>query len=117
MTVRADSHGPPFGTHIVNGRDLRAGAHDTSIVAPQWRRIGAMPAVQIKDVPADVHDVLRRRARASGQSLQEYLRSTLIAQARRPTLQEIFDEVEHDPGPSSAPLKTTTALVREARDA
>jgi hypothetical protein len=48
--------------------------------------------------------------------LQEYLRSTLIAQARQPTLQEIFDEVERDPAPASAPLATTTALVRAARD-
>ena len=55
--------------------------------APQWRSIGAMPAVQIKDVPDDVHEMFRRRARAAGQSLQEYLRSTLIAQARQPTLQ------------------------------
>lgn len=85
-------------------------------MAPNWRSIGAMPAVQIKDVPADVHEVLRKRARAAGQSLQEYLRSTLIAQAQQPTLQEIFDEVEHDPAPSSAPLETTTALVREVRD-
>jgi plasmid stability protein len=75
-----------------------------------------MPAVQIKDVPDDVHEVLRRRARAAGQSLQEYLRATLIAQARQPTLQEIFDEVERDPVTSSAPLEATTALVRAARD-
>jgi plasmid stability protein len=75
-----------------------------------------MPAVQIKDVPDDVHEVLRRRARAAGQSLQEYLRSALIAQARQPTLQEIFDEVERNPVTSSAPLEATTALVRAARD-
>lgn len=75
-----------------------------------------MSAIQIKDVPADVHEVLRKRARAAGKSLQEYLRSTLIAQARQPTLQEIFDEVEHDPVRSSAPLEATTALVRQARD-
>jgi len=59
---------------------------------------------------------VRGRARAAGQSLQEYLRSSLIAQARQPTLQEIFDEVERDPAPSSAPLAATTTLVRTARD-
>lgn len=84
--------------------------------APRWRNIGAMPAVQIKDVPEDVHEVLRRRARAAGQSLQEYLRSALIAQARQPTLQEVFDEVERRPANSSASLEVTTALVRAARD-
>jgi len=84
--------------------------------APQWRSIGAVPAVQIKDVPDDVHEVFRRRARAAGQSLQEYLRSTLIAEARQPTLQEILDDVDRDPATSSAPLEATTALVRAARD-
>ena len=75
-----------------------------------------MPAIQIKDVPDDVHQVLRMRARAAGQSLQEYLRSLLITQTRQPTLQEIFDEVERDPAASSAPLEVITALVRTARD-
>ncbi|MDQ3275024.1 MAG: hypothetical protein M3Q39_08350 [Actinomycetota bacterium] len=75
-----------------------------------------MLAVQIRNVPDDVHEVFRRRSRAAGQSLQEYLRSTLIAQARQPTLQEIFDEVDRDPATSSAPLEATTALVRAARD-
>jgi hypothetical protein len=75
-----------------------------------------VPAVQIKDVPDDVHEVFRRRARAAGQSLQEYLRSTLIAEARQPTLQEILDDVDRDPATSSAPLEATTALVRAARD-
>lgn len=74
-----------------------------------------MPAVQIKEVPDDVHAVLRRRARSAGQSLQEYLRGRLIAEARRPTLDEIFDEVDADPTPSSAPLSVTADLVREAR--
>ena len=62
-----------------------------------YSSIGAMLAVQIKDVPDDVHEVFHRRARAAGQSLQKYLRSTLIAQARQPTLQEIFDEADRDP--------------------
>ena len=60
-------------------------------------------------------EVLHRRARAAGQSLQEYLRSALIAQVRQSTLQEIFDEVERDPVSASAPLAHTTSLVR--RDA
>src|SRR5438309_995254 len=37
------------------------------------RQNGAMPSVQIKDVPAEVHATLRRRAATAGQSLQEYL--------------------------------------------
>jgi antitoxin FitA len=50
-----------------------------------------MPSVQIKDVPDETHAVLRQRAAAAHQSLQEYLRSRLIAEASRPTLDEVLD--------------------------
>ena len=49
-----------------------------------------MPSVQIKDVPPETHAVLRRRAAEAGQSLQEYLRSRLIEEASRPTLDEVL---------------------------
>ena len=52
-----------------------------------------MPSVQIKDVPEDTHRVLRERAARAHQSLQEYLRSRLIAEANQPTLDEVFDRV------------------------
>ena len=50
-----------------------------------------MPSVQIKDVPAETHAVLRRRAAMNHQSLQEYLLSRLIEEASRPTLEEVLD--------------------------
>jgi plasmid stability protein len=50
-----------------------------------------MPSVQIKDVPDETHAVLRRRAALAHQSLQEYLRERLIAEASRPTLDEVLD--------------------------
>jgi antitoxin FitA len=56
-----------------------------------WRHNGAMPSVQIKDVPAETHAVLRRRAAAANQSLQEYLRTWLIDEASRPTVDEVLD--------------------------
>lgn len=52
-----------------------------------------MPSVQIKDVPDDTHRVLRERAARAHQSLQEYLRSRLIADASQPTLEEVFDRI------------------------
>lgn len=52
-----------------------------------------MPSVQIKDVPEDTHRVLRERAARAHQSLQEYLRSRLIAEANQPTVEEVFDRV------------------------
>jgi len=50
-----------------------------------------MPSVQIKNVPPDVHRVLRERAAAAGQSLQEYLLDQLTRQAGTPTLEEVLD--------------------------
>ena len=50
-----------------------------------------MPSIQIKDVPEETHAVLRQRAAAAHQSLQEYLRGRLIDEASSPTLDEILD--------------------------
>jgi antitoxin FitA len=74
-----------------------------------------MPSVQIKDVPAETHAVLRRRAAAAHQSLQEYLRSRLIEEASRPTVSEVLARAGGRAG-GSAPLTETTAAVRDDRD-
>jgi plasmid stability protein len=73
-----------------------------------------MPSVQIKDVPDEVHAVLRRRAAAANQSLQEYLRAHLIAEAARPTLEEVLDRAGGRAG-GSLPLKTSAQIVRRDR--
>lgn len=75
------------------------------------RHNGAMPSVQIKDVPDDIHAVLRQRAAAAHQSLQEYLRSRLIAEASRPTLEEILDRAGGRSG-GSVPLKDAVSTLR-----
>lgn len=36
-----------------------------------------MPSIQIKNVPEEVHRALQRKAKASGQSLQEFLQAEL----------------------------------------
>ena len=74
-----------------------------------------MPSVQIKDVPEETHAVLRRRAAEAHQSLQEYLRSQLIAQASRPTLEEVFARIEHRSG-GKLSLEDAVDIVREERD-
>lgn len=47
--------------------------------------------MQIKNVPPDVHKVLRQRAAAAGQSMQEYLLAELTRQARQPSLGEVLE--------------------------
>lgn len=73
-----------------------------------------MPSVQIKDVPEETHAVLRRRAAAAHQSLQEYLRSRLIDEASRPTLTEVLDRAAGRAG-GSVPLKTAVRQLRAER--
>jgi len=74
-----------------------------------------MPTIQVKDVPDETHQVLRRRAAEAHQSLQEYLRSRLIAEASRPTLDEVLGRVGHHTD-GRAPLAATADLVRGDRD-
>jgi antitoxin FitA len=74
-----------------------------------------MPSVQIKDVPEQTHAVLRRRAAAAHQSLQEYLRAWLIEEASEPTLDEVLDRAGGRSG-GTVPLKDAVAAVRTDRD-
>ncbi|MEP6463011.1 MAG: hypothetical protein ABJC62_06225 [Frankiaceae bacterium] len=73
-----------------------------------------MPSVQIKDVPADVHAELRRRAARAGQSLQEYLLRRLTEEARTPSLNDVLDPVERHTGGRFS-LQDAVTAVREER--
>jgi antitoxin FitA len=74
-----------------------------------------MPSVQIKDVPEQTHAILRQRAAAAHQSLQEYLKTRLIEEASEPTLEEVLDRAGGRSG-GSVPLKTAVAALRADRD-
>ena len=69
----------------------------------------------MKDVPADVHATLRRRAAAAGQSLQEYLLSRLVQDAHTPTLDELLDRAGGRAG-GRVDLEAAVAAVRAERD-
>jgi antitoxin FitA len=73
-----------------------------------------MPSIQIKDVPAETHAVLRRRAATAGQSLQEYLRGRLIEDASAPTLDEVLDRAAGRAG-GSVPFDAATVALHEDR--
>lgn len=71
-------------------------------------------SIQIKDVPEETHAVLRRRASVAHQSLQEYLRSRLIAEASTPTVDEVLERAGGRAG-GSVPFSAATDLLREER--
>lgn len=58
------------------------------------RYYSAMATIQVRDVPDDVAETYRRRAQASGKSLQSYMREQLIAMARRRDKAEVMAVVE-----------------------
>jgi plasmid stability protein len=70
-----------------------------------------MPSIQIKDVPERTHAILRERAAAAHQSLQEYLRGRLIADAEQPTLNEVLDRAGGRAG-GSVSLKSAVEALR-----
>jgi plasmid stability protein len=83
-------------------------------MALHWKII--MPSIQIKNVPPDVHRVLKRRAAEEGMSLQEYLLAKLSEEARQPTLNEFLERVGQRTGGRMS-LKEAVEYIRADRDA
>ncbi len=52
-----------------------------------------MPNLLVRDLPADVHDELQRRATARGQSLQRYLTEELTRLARTPSREDVLARI------------------------
>jgi hypothetical protein len=96
------------------GADITTAETRILALRHQWRHAGAMVSVQIKDVPESTHAVLRQRAAAAHQSLQEYLRSRLIAEASSPTLDEVLDRAGGRSG-GVVPLGDAVRTIREDR--
>jgi hypothetical protein len=88
-------------------------------LAPFWRHSryrGEMVSVQIKNVPDETHAVLRRRAAAAHQSLQEYLLGKLIEEASRPTMGEIFDRIEREGTGATFTIQDTLDALEAERE-
>jgi plasmid stability protein len=49
--------------------------------------------IQVRDVPAKVHAVLRTRAAKAGMSLSEFLLAELRKLAERPTMEEALERI------------------------
>lgn len=74
-----------------------------------------MATIQIKHVPEDVHQEMRRRAERAGKSLQSYLLDHLIEQAEQMPLDEWLDRVGSRRG-SKLTLEDAVRSIREDRD-
>lgn len=74
-------------------------------------RMTVSKAIQIRDVPDDVHAVLRTRAAAAGMSLSHFLLDELTEMARRPTVAEVLARARARHGGASR-----EAIVRAIRE-
>lgn len=73
-----------------------------------------MVNLQVRNVPEDVHAVLKRRALAAGQSLSEYVLSVLTGSTRELTMEEWFERLERDVPPTD-PGVPALEMLHEAR--
>ena len=71
-------------------------------------------AIQIRDVPDDVHAAVRARAAAAGMSMSEYLRDELLRLVARPTVAEVIARAQARHGGASH--EAIVRVIREARD-
>jgi hypothetical protein len=53
-----------------------------------------MALIQIRDVPEDVYETIRRRARRNGQSIQKYMLAQITDIARLDDIDEVIAEID-----------------------
>lgn len=74
-----------------------------------------MATIQIRELPEESYEVLRRRARRAGKSLQAYMRDQLIELASRPSKEEAMEQVEAVLTRISGKGPTAGSILRDLR--
>lgn len=75
-----------------------------------------MTSITIRDVPDDVRDELAARARLSGRSLQEYLRSELTQLASRPDPDVLISQARERTRRTRSRLSASQILAHRDHD-
>jgi plasmid stability protein len=76
----------------------------------------SMTSITIRNVPDNVRNELAARARLSGRSLQEYLRSELTELARRPDPDVLLAQVRERTRRTGSHLSASQILAHRDRD-
>ena len=74
-----------------------------------------MAIIQVRDVPEETYEVIRKRARQAGQSIQAYMKQHLVEFAATPTMAEVIAAIEADLT-RRQPVHLTTEEILAARD-
>jgi plasmid stability protein len=70
--------------------------------------------IQVRNVPENVHGILKSRAAREGMSLSDFLKTELAHSAERPTMREWLEST-HQTKPIRA-SRTPAQVIREIRD-
>ena len=73
-----------------------------------------MKMIQIRNVPDEIHRVLKARAALAGMSLSDYLLAEIRNSVRRPTIRELRQRL--DARENANPSETPADAVRAERD-
>jgi len=78
-----------------------------------------MATIQIREIPEEAYEVIRKRARAEGRSIQSYMRDWVVDFASHPTAEELLVKLEaalagHDT-PGATPESIRAALAADRR--
>ncbi len=68
-----------------------------------------MATIQIREIPEDAYEVIRKRARADGRSIQSYMRDWVVDFAASPTTGELTSALE-----AALAVHTTPGATRES---
>ena len=72
-----------------------------------------MATIQIREIPEDAYEVVRKRARAAGRSIQTYMRDVMIDFAAAPTTEEVLASLETVRAASDTPGATTASILAD----
>jgi antitoxin FitA len=72
-------------------------------------------AIQVKNVPVDLHQRLRARARSEGRNLSDYVLNVLERDLAMPTTREWLDRLKRDEPVTGISSEEIVAAIHEGR--
>lgn len=75
-----------------------------------------MATIQIREIPEDVYEVIRQRARASGRSIQSFMHDWVVDFAARPTTEEVLAAMETARSGEQTPGATRESILSDLAD-
>ena len=75
----------------------------------------AVSAIQVKNVPSELHERLRARARSEGRNLSDYVLYVLERDLAVPTMREWLDRLKQDELVTGISSEEIVAAIHEGR--